>query len=202
MTDALPSLSQMLLFWLPTFLFGVLVGTYQERHKESVMDLANSFRVWYDRWAPMVVSAVALVALIGIVVSTVATVTNGAQDRRADRDAAIRDEGFKAVQGCFDRYAIAQSASSQAVREASVVKDEATKVFNQALNDEGRAFKRLVAKLQTRTVTPEDVAALYETLEARDRAGRAVERAQVQLDRARAENPVPPAPSEFCSVKP
>jgi hypothetical protein len=50
---------------------------------------------------------------------------------------------------------------------------------------------------------------LYDTLDARDRLGRDVEvaqaklaKAQRKLDRARKDNPVPEAPSTFCSVKP
>lgn len=185
------------LTWLAAFALGVIAGRYYERHKESmtVRDLATAYSSWYYRRAPVLVTAVAVIALVGIWLAAAATITNGQQDRRAD----LRDS---AVQKCFDRYAQAQSASSTAVREASIVKDEATKRFNQALNEEGRAFKRVVARLRTRSVTPADVARLYETLEARDRAGRAVEHAQEQLDKARKENPVPSAPSTFCSVKP
>lgn len=185
-----------LVIWLLAFALGVLAGRFYERHKEMTMrDFANSYRLWYDRWAPVVVTFVALGALVGIWMGTAATITNAEQDRRAD--AASR-----AVQQCFDDYAIAQSASSSAVREASIVKDEATKVFNQALNDEGRAFKALTRRILADDVEPADVQRLYRTLARRDRAGRAVERAQVELDRARAENPVPSAPSEFCRVKP
>lgn len=185
------------LMWLLTFALGVVFGRYYERHKESmtVRDIANAYKVWYARWDAIVVTLVAIIALVGIWMGAAATITNAAQDRRADAAA-------RAVQACFDEYAVAQSASSQAVREASIVKDEATKVFNQALNDEGRAFKALVRNLRDRTVEPHQVSRLYRTLARRDRAGRAVERAQAELDRARAENPVPKAPSTFCSVKP
>lgn len=187
------------LTWLGTFTLGVIAGRYYERHKrneEFVMrDLANAYRGWYERWAPLVVTVVAVLAVVGIWMGTAATITNAAQDRRAD----ARDT---AVQKCFDRWADAQSSSTAAVREASIVKDEATKVFNQALNDEGRAFKALVANLRKRTVEPHQVQRLYRTLARRDRAGRAVERAQLVLDRVRADNPVPQAPSKFCSVKP
>ena len=184
------------LMWLATFILGVLAGRYYERHKETpVRDIAVAYKNWYARWDALVVSIVALTALIGIWVGASASITNGQQDR-AD---ALRDS---AVQKCFDKYAQAQSASSSAVREASVVKDEATRLFNQALNDEGQAFKALVRKILADAVTAEDIKRLYDTLEARDRAGRAVERAQVKLDKAREDNPVPDAPSEFCSVKP
>lgn len=184
--------------WFLTFVLGVLAGRYIERHKEKMTmprNAVDAFNGWYARYAPLVVTITALVAVIGLWLGTAALVTNGQQDRRTDANT-------RAIQQCFDRYAIAQSASSSAVREASVVKDEATKVFNQALNDEGRAFKALVRNLRTQTVEPSHVQRLYRTLARRDRAGRAVERAQVALDRARAENPVPSAPSEFCSVKP
>lgn len=195
MTDALPPLSQMLLFWLPTFLLGVLVGTYQERHKETAMDVANTFRQWYDRWAPVVVTVVALLAVIGIWIGTAATITNGQQDAR-DNAAS------KKVQACFDRYAQAQSATSKAVRVASELKDIATAKRDDALNAEGRAFKVLVRKILADTVGPKDVQRLYATLDVRDAAALELDRAQTALDHARDENPVPEAPSEFCSVKP
>lgn len=185
--------------WFVTFALGVIVGRYYERHKrdkESAMrKVVTVYNAWYYRRAPVLVTAVALVALIGLWIGAAATITNAQQDRRAE----ARDT---AVQKCFDRWADAQSASSSAVREASVQKDQATKLFNQALNDEGAAFKALVHKLRKQTVEASDVQRLYRTLARRDRAGRAVERAQEALDRARAENPVPDAPSTFCSVKP
>lgn len=196
MTDALPPLTQMLLFWLPTFVLGFLLGTYQERHKETLtMDIASTFRTWYDRWAPVVVTLTALLAVIGIWIGTAATITNGQQDAR-------ENVATKKVQGCFDRYAQAQSASSKAVRVASEEKDRATAIRDDALNDEGRAFKVLVRKILTESVKPKDVQRLAATLDARDRAGIRLDRAQAALDLAREENPVPSAPSEFCSVKP
>lgn len=185
MSDALPSLTQMLLFWLPTFLFGVLVGTFQERHKETMkMDVATAFRLWYDRWAPIVVTLTALLAVVGIWIGTAATITNAQQDRRSDA-------ATKAVQKCFDRYAQAQSASSKAVREASVVKDEATARRDLALT-------ALTDALITGKPTPSVRRALAEL----NKSGVALVDAQSALDEARAENPVPDAPSEFCSVKP
>lgn len=194
--NALPTFTDVLLFWLPSFLAGVLVGRYQERHKEELtMNLANGFRAWYDKWAPLMVTAVALLALVGIWIGTSATITNGRQDAR---DNAATEK----VQACFDRYAEAQSASSQAVRDASAAKDVAEAQFNRALNAEGRAFKALTDELLADNLTEKDVQRLRDTLADRDEAGQAVVRAQADLDRARAENPVPEAPSKFCSVKP
>ena len=192
------------LTWLLAFVLGVLAGRFYERHKETMTmrDIAAAYKGWYSRWDALVVTVIAVVAAIGILIGASAMVTNGQQDRRADAAEAARDSAFKQVQQCFDKYAEDQSASSIAVREASVVKDEASRVFNQALNDEGRAFKRLVKKILAQDVQPADVKRLYDTLDERDRTGRAVERAQRELDRARAENPVPGAPSTFCSVKP
>lgn len=201
------------LLWVATFLLGVVAGRYYERHrrdKESLMrKAATAYGTWYYRHAPALVTAVAVIALIGIWLAAGATITNGRQDARAN-------ERDTAVQRCFDKWADAQAASSSAVRDASVVKDEATAVkdaanrrFNKALNDEGKAFKVLVRKILADEVTPRDIKRLYDTLDARDRLGRDVERAQAelakaqrQLDKARQENPVPSAPSEFCSVKP
>jgi hypothetical protein len=93
--------------------------------------------------------------------------------------------------------------------QATAEKDAANRRFNKALNDEGQAFKTLVRKILSQSVEPVDVKRLYDTLDARDRLGRDVEvaqaklaKAQRKLDRARKDNPVPDAPSEFCSVKP
>lgn len=187
------------LMWAASPVVGFIAGRYYERHKREqenpMRRVASAYTAWYYRRAPVVVTAVAIMALIGIWIAAAATITNGQQDRRTDAST-------RAIQQCFDRYAIAQSASSKAVREASVVKDGATALFNQALNDEGAAFKSLVRSILADKVGPEDVQRLYRTLDRRDRAGRAVERAQVALDEARAENPVPSAPSEFCRVKP
>ncbi|WP_163168115.1 hypothetical protein [Arthrobacter sp. Alg241-R88] len=196
MSELIP-VQQLLTTGIPAFVVGVLVGRYQERHKEKMgmRDFANTYRLWYDRWAPVVVTAVAILAVVGIWIGAAATITNAQQDRRTDA-------ANTAVQKCFDRYAQAQSSSSKAVRVASEAKDIATAARDDALNREGRAFKALVRKILNDTVTPDDVQHLYATLDERDAAGRRLDAAQAELDRAREENPVPSAPSEFCSVKP
>jgi hypothetical protein len=201
------------LLWAASPVLGFIAGRYYERHrreKEFVMRKAvSAYSTWYYRRAPALVTGVAIVALIGIWLAAAATITNGRQDARAD----ARDS---AVQRCFDRWADAQSASSSAIRDASIVKDEATakkdeasRRFNKALNDEGQAFKALVRKILVRDMEPADVRRLYDTLDERDRLGRVVEDAQAELakaqrklSKAREENPVPDAPSTFCSVKP
>lgn len=185
------------LLWAASPVIGFVAGRYYERHKENLTmrDFVAAYNGWYARWAPIVTSIVALVAVIGVVVGASASVTNGRQDARANAT-------FAAVQKCFDRYAEAQSASSKAVRDASVAKDEAQSARDDALNAEGRAFKAVVRKIIADTLSPADVQWLYDTLDARDAAGRRLDRAQAELDRARAQNPVPSAPSSFCSVKP
>lgn len=209
MIHALPTWGY--LTWLLAFGLGVVAGRYIERHKEkmTMRNAVDAFNGWYARFAPIVVTATALVAVIGLWLGTAALITNGQQERRAD-------ERDSAIQRCFDKWADAQSASSAAVRDASVVKDEATAAkdaanrrFNMALNDEGLAFKELVRKILASDVEPADVKRLYDTLDERDRLGADVEvaqaklaKAQRKLDRAREDNPVPSAPSTFCSVKP
>lgn len=199
------------LIWAGSLAVGFALGRYQERHKETMnmRNLANAYVQWYSRRAPVMVTAIAILALVGIWIGTSATITNGRQEARADAT-------NKAVQACFDRYAQAQSASSKAVREASAKKDEATALRDRieaerddALNREGQAFLTLVEKLETRSGTLADIKRLRDTLEERDNAGRRLDRAQAavevaqdELDKARRENPVPDAPSEFCSVKP
>lgn len=184
MTDLIP-LTQMLATGVPAFVVGVLVGRYQERHKETIrMDFANSFRVWYDRWAPLFVTLTAILAVVGIWIGTAATITNARQD-------ASNDAATKAVQRCFDRYAQAQSMASKAVRVATAAKDEATA-------DRDRALQALTDSLIAQRPT-EDIRAILADLDA---TGVRLVEAQVDLNKARAENPIPDAPSEFCSVKP
>lgn len=227
--DVLP-LTPLLIVGVPAFLIGVLVGMILERrkrhhlgmlthrpttdpsHKEPEMRAFNNrFRDWYADNAPAMVTATAILALVGIWIGAAATVTNGQQDRRADAEAQARDAAFSEVQKCFDQYAQEQSTSSSEVREASVTKDEATDRFNRALKREGQAFLRWTKTLSDGLADPTTFdrpafllanRVLTNTLEARDRAARAVEEAQRALDKARSDNPVPEAPSEFCAVKP
>lgn len=147
-------------------------------------DIAAAYKGWYSRWDALVATLIAIAAAVGIWVGASAMVTNGRQD------AAAQTSNEK-VQACFDQYAQAQSASSKAVREASVVKDEATAERDTALT-------ALTDALISSKPTSQIRAALAEL----NKAGVALVDAQSALDKARAENPVPDAPSEFCSVKP
>lgn len=156
----------------------------------------RQWRQIYDRVAPVLVVICLLASLFASVGTFVLARVNDAQDRRNEAD---RTELLK----CFDRYAELQSASSVAVREASVVKDARTAERDDALNAEGRAFKALVeAALTEDDIPAELVQRLSETLHDRAVAARKLDRAQAALDAARAEHPVPPPPSAFCSVQP
>lgn len=156
----------------------------------------RQWRLLYDRTAPALVIFCLLASLFSSVGVWYNDRVNGEQDR-------ARTEDNTKLLACFDRYAELQSASSVAVREASVVKDKRTAERDDALNAEGQAFKDLVEDaLAGEGIPPEAVQRLSETLHDRAVAAERLDRAQAALDEARRENPIPPAPSEFCAVKP
>ena len=152
----------------------------------------RQWRPLYDRTAP----ALVIFCLLASLFSSVGVWYN---DRVQDR---ARTEDDTKLLACFDKYAELQSASSVAVREASVRKDAAASIRDDALAAEGRAFKVVVQHIIAGDLTPAQVQRLAETLEQRAKAARMLDRAQDALDKARRENPVPEPPSTFCSVQP
>lgn len=155
----------------------------------------RQWRLLYDRTAPALVIFCLLASLFSSVGVWYNDRVNGEQDR-------ARTEDNTKLLACFDKYAELQSASSVAVREASVRKDAATSIRDDALAAEGRAFKVVVQHIIAGDLTPAQVQRLAETLEQRAKAARMLDRAQDALDKARRENPVPEPPSTFCSVQP
>ena len=151
----------------------------------------RQWRPLYDRTAP----ALVVFCLLASLFSSLGVWYN---DRVQDR---ARTEDNTKLLACFDKYAELQSASSVAVREASVRKDAATSIRDDALAAEGRAFKVVVQHIIAGDLTPAQDA-LDKALEQRAKAARMLDRAQDALDKAWRENPVPLAPSRFCSVKP
>jgi hypothetical protein len=145
-------------------------------------------RAFHDEYARVVLAIIAALLVPLCVMTTVATLDNWRQDNERDD-----------LLSCFDDVLAASSASSTAVREASVDKDIATAARDDALNAEGIAFQRLVQHILVKTVTAKDVKALSETLDARSHAAHQLDVAQDALDKAREDNPVPPAPSVFCA---
>lgn len=155
----------------------------------------RQWRLLYDRTAPALVIFCLLASLFSSVGAWYDDRVNGEQDR-------ARTEDKTKLLACFDKYAELQSASSVAVREASVRKDAATSIRDDALAAEGRAFKVVVQHIIAGDLTPAQVQRLAETLEQRAKAARMLDRAQDALDKARRENPVPEPPSTLCSVQP
>ena len=155
----------------------------------------RQWRLLYDRTAPALVIFCLLASLFSSVGVWYNDRVNGEQDR-------ARTEDNTKLLACFDKYAELQSASSVAVREASVRKDAATSIRDDALAAEGRAFKVVVQHIIAGDLTPAQVQRLAETLEQRAKAARMLDRAQDALDKARREHPVPEPPSTFCSVQP
>ena len=154
----------------------------------------RQWRLLYDRTAP----ALVIFCLLATLFSSVGIWYND----RADVDDHARTEDNTKLLACFDKYAELQSASSVAVREASVRKDAATSIRDDALAAEGRAFKVVVQHIIAGDLTPAQEQRLAETLEQRAKAARMLDRAQDALDKARREHPVPEPPSTFCSVQP
>ena len=155
----------------------------------------RQWRLLYDRTAPALVIFCLLASLFSSVGVWYNDRVNGEQDR-------ARTEDNTKLLACFDKYAELQSASSVAVREASVRKDAATSIRDDALAAEGRAFKVVVQHIIAGDLTPAQVQRLAETLEQRAKAARMLDRAQDALDKARREHPPPEPPSTFCSVQP
>ena len=154
----------------------------------------RQWRLLYDRTAP----ALVIFCLLASLFSSAGGWYNEALD---EQDRARAEDNTKLL-ACFDKYAELQSASSVAVREASVRKDAATSIRDDALAAEGRAFKVVVQHIIAGDLTPAQEQRLAETLEQRAKAARMLDRAQDALDKARRENPVPEPPSTFCSVQP
>ena len=154
----------------------------------------RQWRLLYDRTAP----ALVIFCLLASLFSSAGGWYNEALD---EQDRARTEDNTKLL-ACFDKYAELQSASSVAVREASVRKDAATSIRDDALAAEGRAFKVVVQHIIAGDLTPAQEQRLAETLEQRAKAARMLDRAQDALDKARREHPVPEPPSTFCSVQP
>lgn len=198
---------EMVVFGLLGLAIGLVVGFAWGRASKSpngglMSAPLTRLRVTYNEWAPIAVVLIGAFAALGIILSAVATITNVRQDAEHSAENEARDKQTAVLLKCFDQYAQAQSASSSAVREASVEVDRATGVRDDALNAEGVAFKLLVRKILSRTVTDADVRHLADTLRVRAKTSRQLDRAQDQLDKARRDNPVPPAPSKFCDTEP
>lgn len=205
---------EMVVFGLLALALGIVIGFAWGRASKSpngglMSAQLTRLRVTYNEWAPIAVVVIGALAALGIILSAVATITNVRQDAEHAAEAAqraaeneARDKQTAVLLKCFDQYAQAQSASSSAVRDASVEVDEATGIRDDALSAEGVAFGRLVQRILAHTVTDDDVRNLADTLQVRARTSRALDRAQDELDKARQENPVPPAPSKFCDTKP
>lgn len=131
----------------------------------------------HDRYARIILAGIATLILPMMVLTTVSTLDNWRQDKERDR-----------LLACFDEYAAASSTASVEVREASVVKDAATAARDLALRD-------LTGALRSK-----DEARARAAFARLDRASGDLVDAQAALDEARAENPVPPPPSQFCST--
>lgn len=136
----------------------------------------------YERIAPMLV-VVCLLASFAASVGTFAI----SQSQEADRQARADDQARLLM--CFDDYAAASSASTIAVREASTVRDAATRardaaftaLFEFIATDPGEGSAEGLRLFNALTVANADLV-----------------QAQIALAEAREDNPVPDPPSKLC----
>lgn len=63
--------------WFLTLAFGIYLGMLLERHKENIVTLREKIRAWFDRWALVLYSIIAVLALGGVLLGGMASVQNG-----------------------------------------------------------------------------------------------------------------------------
>ena len=153
------------------------------------------FMPFYNVWAPAAV-------MFCVVIASAAIVGTFFNQRAQDAEVRARQQTTAKLLHCFDQYAARSSASSVAVRKATIRKDGATEKRDHALKSEGVAFLRVTRQILHHDVTPDAFKDLERTLATRAHAARELARAYRHLNRVRANNPVPDPPSEFCSVQP
>lgn len=140
-------------------------------------------RNWFDRHFRLLYFIALICAVAGIGIAASASITNGRQDARND---AVTER----LLDCFDEYAEKSSSSSQAVRDATAARDEATLARDEA-------FSALFAFIVTDPAEGDPRG--LELFTSLSQANVELTAAQGELVTARAENPVPPAPTELCS---
>ena len=153
------------------------------------------FMPFYNTWAPAVV-------LFCLTIATIAIVGTVFTQRAQYAETRARQETTTKLLHCFDQYAARSSNVSTVVRAATTQRDEATVIRDRALQAEGVAFLNVTRQILRHNVTPDAFRTLERTLAQRAKAAESLRFAQDHLDRVKTNNPVPPPPSEFCSVQP
>lgn len=145
------------------------------------------FPVWYLLY--MTGIGIIVVALMVIAVQGIQT--NNRQDAAAAAANSARDTESSRLLACFDEYAAASAATSQAVRDASVSLADATTARDVALD----ALFRYIA-----TDPPPDSPTGVRLFGRLLASNAALVAAQADLAQVRADNPVPDPPSTFCAA--
>jgi hypothetical protein len=154
----------------------------------------NWFDQFYARFAKILLIVCLLTATGGVIIGTTAQIASG-ENGRATRS----------LVACLNDWSAKSSASSKAVRTASEKKDIAVTKFNATLADEGEAFLDLVESFVNPAGdhdTEQLLLDLERTLQLRADANYEVILAQNELDQAREDYPLPPAPSLYCDLTP
>lgn len=142
--------------------------------------------VTYQKWAPGMVAFSLITACCASVGVLWLTKVQGDEQER-------RSEAISGLQSCFDTYAMQSSATSKAVREASVEVSIATTERDVALD-------AIFAYIATDPADNDPRGIRLFT----DLLGTNAElvASQAELAKVRAENPVPDPPSTFCPIQP
>ncbi|GAA4120437.1 hypothetical protein GCM10022215_24060 [Nocardioides fonticola] len=136
-----------------------------------------------------------VIAGVCVFVATCSSIGTFAVYRTQAEEATRRVQAIAGIQQCFDEYAAASSATSKAVRRASVAVSEATAKRDAALN---RWAGTVLAFIGGRTDLDDVMAAIT----AFTAAGHRLDVAADRLDLVRETHPVPDPPSSFCPVQP
>lgn len=143
---------------------------------------------WLPSWWPYYAFVVSIVAVTSLVLGVVGVYTNGRQDAVAAAANKARDQYNRKLLDCFDDFATDLAGGLPPVRTATAAANDALAVAIVQL-------KVGLSKVGVGTFTAAD---LQRIIAAFDR----YQLASDHLAQVRRNHPYPPAPSEFCSVKP
>lgn len=166
--------------------------------EEPVLTRRQRLRAFHDRVAPLLIVPIGVIGATALLIAAVAGVDASSAANKAEANSTAN----AALVQCLNDYASLNSASNALVRDATVLRDDATKARDKALNEEGVAFLQLVLDLKAGTVTStEAFNDLIDTLRDRAAKAKALETAQENLDEVRRQNPTVPSPAVFCDVE-
>lgn len=143
---------------------------------------------WLPSWWPYYAFAVSIIALGSLVLGVLGVYTNGRQDAVSAAENKARDSYNRKLLDCFDEFASDLSGGLPPVREATAASGEA---LSQAMG----SLQLGLVKVGSGTFQDDDLQRIIAAFDAYQKANQ-------NLVKVRKENPYPPSPSEFCTVKP